>query len=101
LKSIHESLLEEKQFVVEQFSERARLFCSYGVERLEGELRCRELTGSRADIIELFMGEALSLCRQWLYEKLVRDGAVGSRVTESDMLRYAAVLILSHCPGYL
>jgi YqaJ-like viral recombinase domain len=100
MKSVRESLVEEKQFVAEQFSERARLFCSYGFERLEEELRCRELPGSRAGIIELFMGEALSLCRQWLNEKLVRDGAVGSRVTESDMLRYVAVLILSHCTGF-
>jgi hypothetical protein len=97
MKSALETLVEEKQFAAEQFSERARLFCLYGVERLEEELRCRELPGSRASIIELFMGEARSLCRQRLHEKLVRDGAVGSRVTERDMLRYVAVLILSHC----
>jgi hypothetical protein len=72
----------------------------FGVERLDEMLRCRELPGSRAGIIELFMGELLALSREWINEKIVRDGTPFDRVTESDMLRYVAVLILYHCTGF-
>jgi hypothetical protein len=47
--------MEEKKFVADLFSERARLFCSYGIELVEEELRCRELPGSRVGLIQLFM----------------------------------------------
>jgi hypothetical protein len=97
---VRESLQEEKGFVVVLFLERARLFCSFGVERLDEKVRCRELPGSRAGIIELCMGDLLVLCRQWINEKIVRDGTPFERVTESDMLRYVSVLILSHCTGF-
>jgi hypothetical protein len=53
---VTESLQEEREVVDVLFSERARLFCSFGVERLDEMLRCRELPGFRAGIIELFMG---------------------------------------------
>jgi hypothetical protein len=52
---VTESLQEEREVVNVLFSERARLFCSFGVERLEEIIRCSELPGSRAGIIELFM----------------------------------------------
>jgi hypothetical protein len=53
------------------FPERARLFCSFGVERLDEMLRCRELPGSRAGIIQLSMGDLLALSRQGINEKIV------------------------------
>jgi hypothetical protein len=40
------------------------------------------------------------LSRQFINEKIVRDGTPFDRVTESDILRYVAVLILSHCTGF-
>jgi hypothetical protein len=97
---VTESLQEEREFVDVLFPERARLVCSFGMERLDEMLRFRELPGSRAGIIELFMGDLLALSRQWINEKIVRDGIPFDRVTESDMLRYVAVLILSHCTGF-
>jgi hypothetical protein len=98
LKNVTESLQEEREVVDVLFSERARLFCFFGVERLDEMLR--ELPGSHACIIELLMGDLLDLSRQWINEKIVRDGTPFDRVTESDMLRYVAVLTLSHCTGF-
>jgi hypothetical protein len=95
---VTESLQEEREVVDVLFSERARLFCFFGVERLDEMLR--ELPGSHACIIELLMGDLLDLSRQWINEKIVRDGTPFDRVTESDMLRYVAVLTLSHCTGF-
>jgi hypothetical protein len=100
LKSVKETLREEKYFVSEMFSERARLFCSVGVERLEEELRCRELPSYRAGVLQLFMADALAVCGRWLNEKVVLDGSAFGRVTESDLLRYVSVLLLSHCTGF-
>jgi hypothetical protein len=100
LKNVTESLQEEREVVDVIFSERARLFCSFGVERLDELLQCGELPGYRAGIIELFTGDLLALSRQWINEKIVRDGTPFDRVTESDMLRYVAVLTLSHCTGF-
>jgi hypothetical protein len=82
------------------FSERARLFCSFGVERFEEELRCRELPTTLAGVLQLDMADVLSLCKRWLNEMIARDESAFGRVTESDMLRYVSVLLLSHCTGF-
>jgi hypothetical protein len=100
LKSVKETLREEKYFVSEMFSERVRLFCAVGVERLEEELRCRERPSYRAGVLQRFMADALAVCGRWLNEKVVLDGSAFGRVTESDLLRYANVLLLSHCTGF-
>jgi hypothetical protein len=97
-KNVTESLQEEREVVDVLFSECARHFCFFGVERLDEMLR--EPPGSQACIIELLMGDLLDLSRQWINEKIVRDGTPFDRVTESDMLRYVAVLTLSHCTGF-
>jgi hypothetical protein len=99
LENVTDSLQEERDNVDVLFSEHARLFCSFGVELLDEMLRCRELPDSSAGIIQLFMGDLLAFSRQWINEKIVRDGTPFDRVTESDMLRFVAVLILSHCTG--
>jgi hypothetical protein len=71
LKNVTESLQEERKVKDVLFSERARLFRSFGVERLDEMLRCRELPGSHADIIELFMGDLLDLSRQCINDKII------------------------------
>jgi hypothetical protein len=99
LKSVKE-VARGKHFVSEKFSERARLFCSVCIERLEEELRCRELSSYRAGVLHIFMADLLAVCGRWLNEKVVLDGSAFGRVTESDLLRYVSILLLSHCTGF-
>jgi hypothetical protein len=93
LKSVKETLREEKYFVSKMFSERARLFCSVGIERLEEELRYRELSSYRAGVLQLFMADLLGVCGRWLKEEVILDRSAFVRVTESDWLRYVSVLL--------
>jgi hypothetical protein len=46
------------------------------------------------------MVDALAVCGRWLNGKVVLDGSAFGRVTESDLLRYVSVLLLSHCTGF-
>jgi hypothetical protein len=59
----------------ETFSERARLFCSVGVERLEEELGWSELSSYLAGVLQLFMADPLTICGRWLNEKVVLEGS--------------------------
>jgi hypothetical protein len=53
----------EREVVDVLFSERARLVCSLGVERLDEMIQRRELPVSCTGIIELFIGDLLALSR--------------------------------------
>ena len=50
--------------------------CSGGVEGLEMECRCRELSSYRAGVLQRFMANALAICSRWLYEKVVLEESI-------------------------
>ena len=77
----------------EVFSERAKLSCSVGFERLEMKLRCRELSSYRAYVLQVSMEDALAICGWSLNDKVVLKVSAVCLATESDLLRDVSVLL--------
>ena len=83
----------------EVISERARLFCSSAMERLEIERVVRQLEPTRAGSLVLFMDELLHTCMTWLNEYIVLQRRSMKPLTIYDLYCYVAILLMSHCTG--
>lgn len=98
--SLREGVSLQSSFFDTAVSERARLFCSSAMSRLEVELNMRELAPTRAGHVVLFARQTLSQCMQWLNEKIVLKNIGREKITLQDMYRFLSVFICSHCTGF-
>ena len=51
-------------------------------------------------VLVLFIDEVLQSCRKWLNEFVRLRGIDGMDISMSDMYKYPAVLLYSHCTGF-
>ena len=89
----------EDDFVYEVIGERARLFCSSAMERVEIKRVVRQLEPTRAGSLVLFMDESLHTCMTWLNEYIVLQRRSMKPLTIYDLHRYVAILLMSHITG--
>ena len=68
MKPKKEEIVLEDEFMKDVIAERARLFCSSAVERLEVERSVRSLLPTRVGHLVLFIDEVLRICLTWLNE---------------------------------
>lgn len=95
-----ERLLLEDVFVEKVIGERARVFCTSAMERLEVERLVRQLGTTRADYLVLFVDELLHTCLGWLNEYIVLHRRDMQPLKIYDLYRYVSILLLSHCTGF-
>ena len=84
----------EERFLISAFGEKARLFCSCGVDRLREARAVRELPATRAGHVLLFMDSILRTCLIWLNQLLILRGMEMRCLRLDDMYQYVAVLPL-------
>ena len=70
------------------------------LQRLNLELDVRDLSKGRTDVLVLFIDEVLQSCKKWLNAFVRLRGIDGMDISMSDMYKYLAVLLYSHCTGF-
>ena len=95
-----ETIISESEFLDSYLTHRVRLFMISAMHRLNLELDVKELSKSRADIVVLFIDEVLNACMMWLNEFVRLKGIEDMAISMSDMNKYLAVLLYSHCTGF-
>ena len=95
-----ETIISQSEFLDSYLTHRVRLFMISAMHRFNLDLDVRELSKSRADIVVLFIDEVLNACMMWLNEFVRLKSIEDMAISISDMYKYLAVLLYSHCTGF-
>ena len=95
-----DSIISESEFLDSYVTQRVRLFMISALQRLNLELDVRDMSKGRTDVLVLFIDEVLQSCRKWLNEFVRLRGIDGMDISMSDMYKYLAAFLYSHCTGF-
>ena len=95
-----DSIISGSEFRDSYVTQRVRLFMISAPQRLNLELDVRDMSEGRTDVLVLFIEEVLQSCRKWLKEFIRLRGIDGMDISISDIYKYLAVLLYSHCTGF-
>ena len=90
----------QDEFIDEIIGERAARFCRSAIQRLKEEMTAKGVECTRAGILVLFLDELIEKCTKWLNESINLHSLDQAPLRRSDMLRFIAVLLYSHCTGF-
>lgn len=89
----------ESAFTEQIVMQRARLLCLEAMAKAKVQLNVNNLPSTRCGFVVLLMQGLLRQITHWLNENIRLNYPSKEAVTFSDMLRYVAVLLLSHTTG--